>query len=58
VKAHININLVEKIPLEFKISHFPLSFHFYDAVPIMMAKYLSTFDINQEHEKEDLKELL
>jgi hypothetical protein len=46
------------MPQEFKISNFPLSYHFYDAVPVMMAKYLSKFDFVEEHKKEDLTELL
>jgi hypothetical protein len=41
IKAHFNINLTEKLPSELRISHLPLSFHFYDAVPIMMARYLT-----------------
>ncbi len=41
VKAHFNINLMEKLPLELRISRLPLSYHFYDAVPIMMARYLT-----------------
>jgi hypothetical protein len=29
------------LPSELRISRLPLSFHFYDAVPIMMARYLA-----------------
>jgi hypothetical protein len=52
VKAHFNINLVEKIPLELKTSHLPLSYHFYDSVPIMMARYLAQLDLDYEEEQE------
>jgi hypothetical protein len=55
VKAHFNINIVEKIPIEMKTSHLPLSYYFYDAVPSMMAKNLAQFDF-KEDDKDDKEE--
>ncbi len=55
VKANSNINLVDKIPLELKTSRLPLSYHFYDSVPIMIARYLAQLDLDNE-EEEEIKE--
>ncbi|TNV85504.1 hypothetical protein FGO68_gene12728 [Halteria grandinella] len=40
-KVQFNVDMTQYLPLEFKVSKLPLSYQFYDAVPQMMAKYIS-----------------
>ena len=42
VQKHVSFDITEKMPYELKIQKLPVSFHYYDAVPILMAKYIGT----------------
>jgi hypothetical protein len=41
VQTHgVTFYIIEKMPSELRVSNLPISYHYYDPVPIMMAKYI------------------
>ena len=47
-KSNFYGNLSDKLPVELKVSHLPISYHYYDAVPILMAVSLSKLKFTRE----------
>lgn len=48
IQTSFQIDVTDKIPYELKIQKLPVSYHFYDSVPIMMAKYIGTNHLQVE----------
>jgi hypothetical protein len=43
----VTFNITEKMPYELRIFKLPISYHYYDPVPIMMAKYIGAQEIKE-----------
>jgi len=51
VQTQVTFNITEKMPYELRISKLPISYHYYDPVPIMMAKYIGAQEIKEREIK-------
>ena len=55
VRTKLNINTIDKLPLELNVSKLGQSYRYYDPVPIMMARCLGEVKSEGEEVKEAMK---